>query len=243
MSLTDSITSFDTNGAKDVTILTSSLRRRDPVAAALRSKLRELQISSSLLVPESPVSAIAARWSRPWTTLEITRQEGIPGQTVRLPTRLASADEVWTAVDIDATAGRGPYVLDLLGRYTDLSTRWRMLGSRRRAELAVAVLRARPLHRHFIVKRFPAFDILATTHDPIAAELISLALVDEVLTRDHQTSGVWEDDFIQRASEQDLGARLPAEISVEVTGLRGERVDAIITRVLNRIGLELPRHD
>jgi hypothetical protein len=72
---------------------------------------------------------------------------------------------------------------------------------------------------HLIVRRFPAFTLLAAATDPIAAELFSLALVDEALPEDTQVIGPWEDDFVQRAAEIELGARLPSDIRVEVHGI------------------------
>jgi hypothetical protein len=141
--------------------------------------------------------------------------------------------------DIDQVGGRGPYVLDLPIRYANLATRLVMLGSRHRASMAVSVLRGRPLANHVIVRRFAGFTLLATTHDPIAAELLSLSLVDELLPHDSQVTGPWEDDVVQRATELELGVRLPSDITVTVEGNRHAAIDAIIVRILARFGVNV----
>jgi hypothetical protein len=98
-------------------------------------------------------------------------------------------------------------------------------------------LRARPLANHLIVRRFPAFTLLATTTDPIVAELFSLSLVDEDLPGDAQVIGPWEDDFVQRATELELGARLPSDIRVKVHGNQHAAIDVTIGRVVVRMGI------
>ena len=169
---------------------------------------------------------------------------GVAGEvitTVVLPGRLVDSECLWSITDIDAVSGRGPYVLDLPARYTDTTTRLRIVASKRRAEIAVAILQARPFERQVLVRHFPSFEFIAICDDPIAAELLALSLVDEDLTRDHQVAGPWEDDLVQRATELDLGARLPRDITVETTGPRDGPVPATLGRILGRIGIDFPR--
>lgn len=231
-----------TGEGHDITILPSSLRRNDRAAMELREHLRQQGRSTHLRVPGGPIPSLLGRTAGGWTRVPLPDSSGMTGVTISLPTQLMEAGEVWSMVDIDAISGRGPYVLDLLGRHAGTPTRVRLLGSRHRAELAISILQARPLQRHVIVRHFPSFELLATTADPIAAELLALALVDEDITRDHQVAGPWEDELVQRATERDLGSRLPDEITVDIVGLRGALIDAALGRILGRIGVDLPGH-
>ncbi len=225
----------------DITLLPSSLRRSDPVAMELRDYLRRRGLQSHLLLPEPMIAAVSGRRGKGWRQVTLTGAAGSAMTSTFLPTRLADANVVWSIIDIDAVTGRGPYVLDLLARHADARTRLRLLGSKHRAEVAVAILQARPLQRHVIVRHFPSFEFLATCDDPIAAELLALSLVDEDLTRDHQVAGPWEDELVQRATELDLGVRLPQDISIETSGSNDGPAAAALARILGRIGIDYPR--
>ncbi|HYJ13193.1 MAG TPA: hypothetical protein VEW66_06360 [Thermomicrobiales bacterium] len=220
---------------REIVVLPSSLNRRDSAAAELRSWLRSIDIASHLLVPESIVPSTFGRRRSSWSQVEA----GSGAVPVSLPTRLTKAQVVWTVSDIDVVGGRGPYVLDLPVRYANPRTRLSLLGSQNRALLAVSILRARPVELHLIVCRFPAFTLLATSSDPIAAELFSLALVDEELPGGTQVIGPWEDDFVQRASELELGVRLPSDLHVVVQGIRQPVIEAMIGRIVARMGMEV----
>jgi hypothetical protein len=218
----------------EIVILPSSLSRRDEAAAELRRWLRSAGIRSHLLVPESFLAAALGRRGSSWTRVDT----GVGDLPVSIPTRLARAQEAWTMTDIDETGGRGPYVLDLPARHANVMTRVLALGSPQRAALAVSLLRVVPLANHLVVRRFPSCTLLATTQDPIAAELFSLSLVDETLADDTQVIGPWEDDLVQRAAELELGARLPSDIQLTVRGTRPPSLEVMIGRIAGRMGME-----
>lgn len=230
------------NTESGITILPSSLRRNDLAVNELREHLRQQGHATHLRLPAPALPSLFGRKSDAWTQVTLPHPAESPGRSIALPTNLVQANDVWSVVDIDAISGRGPYVLDLPARFTDTPTRVRLLGSSRRAELAIAIFQTRPIHRHLIVRHFASFEFVATTTDPIAAELLALSLVDEDLTRDHQVAGPWEDDLVQRATERELGVRLPDEITVEVVGKRGPDIEATLSRVLGRIGIHHHHH-
>jgi hypothetical protein len=219
----------------EIVILPSTLSRRDGTASEVRSWLRSFDIASHLLVPES---LVASTFGRRRSSRSPVNTETSTGD-FRLPTRLATAKEVWTVSDINEIGGRGPYVLDLPIRYSSLRSRMMALGSQDRVARSVSLLSARPLANHLIVHRFPAFTLLATTSDPIVAELFSLSLVDEDLPGNAQVLGPWEDEFVQRATELDLGARLPSDIQAMIHGIRHSAIDTTIGRVVARMGLQV----
>jgi hypothetical protein len=220
---------------REIVVLPSSLSRRDSAAAELRSWLRSFDIASHLLLPEPLVRSTFGPRRSSWSKVE-TGDSAVP---VSLPTHLAMAQVVWTVSDIDEVGGRGPYVLDLAVRYANPRARLSLLGSQNRAALAVSILRARPLACHLMVRRFPAFTLLATASDPIAAELFSLALVDEEFPSGTEVIGPWEDDFVQRATEFELGARLPSDLRVMVHGNRQRVNNAMIGRIVARMGMDV----
>ncbi len=221
----------------EVTILPSSLHRNDLASRELRELLRQHRVATHLRVPSPAVPALLGRRARGWTAASLDLADGLPGFTCFLPTSLTEAESVWSVTDVDAISGRGPYVLDLVARYADLPTRLRLLASPRRAELAVALFHARPIQRQVIVRHFASFELVISTSDPIIAELVALALVDEDITRDHQVAGPWEDDLVQRATERDLGVRVPDDIVVNATGMDGNLIHAALSRILGRIGI------
>lgn len=232
---------LDLAGIGSVVVLPSSLNRRDALAAIARREMRAAGVESHLEVPGNPVALLSrlARDDSRWRAATISPPDR-EARTVRLPTSILDAARLWVVTDVDAVSGRGPYALDLLSRYVDPISRARHLGSRERETVPVEVNLARTPDRYVLTKDTGAFVLGAVTSDPIAAELLALSLADEDLGRDHRVTGPWEDPMVQRATELDLGVRLPQEIRVTVSGGRSEAIDGMIARIFARIGVGWP---
>jgi hypothetical protein len=232
---------LDFDGIERVVVLPSSLARRDPLAGILRQAMREAGVESHLQLPGNPVAGLSrlVRSGGQWRTVT-TAPPDRDERMVRLPAAILDAEQLWVVTDVDAVSGRGPYALDLLSRYVDPVSRVRNLGSRERVSLPVEVNLARTPDRYVVMKDCGAFVLGVVTSDPIAAELLALAMADEDLTRDHRLTGPWEDPMVQRATELDLGVRVPQDMQVNVSGSRSEAIDEVIVRIFARIGVRWP---
>ena len=158
-------------------------------------------------------------------------------QTIRIDARLLSGKPLWTVTDVDAVRGGGPFVLDLLARYVHPVSRFRFLGRQARADAVVDVNLAVHIATSVIGKEFGTFALVGMTSDPIAAELLALAIADEDLPPDHSVIGPWEDRVVQRATELELGVRIPRELSLSIIGAATVATHAVIERVSSRIGV------
>ena len=125
---------------------------------------------------------------------------------------------------------------DLVARYLTPVDRLRVLGGSTRSATAEVTLARRP-DFCLVARRIAGMHLLVVTEDVVAAELMTLALVDEDFLAEHRLTGPWEDDVVQRATELDLGVRLPQEIRVDVVGDMPEAVSGTLARVLSRIGI------
>lgn len=226
-------------GRVPVVILPASLRRDDPLAAAVRDALRHLGTSASLRLPANPAAALLGRGGHGWTSLAI-RPPDAPAATMRLPTRLADAGAIWTVTDVDAVAGSGPYVLDLVARYAAPGAWLRRRPGRHRGDVRVDVnLACRPACC-LAGKATGGGVVVSVTDDPVAAELFALALADEALPADRTVSGPWEDRVVQRATELELGVQIPRQIQARLVTPVDEDVRTVLDRVLARIGVSIP---
>jgi hypothetical protein len=232
---------LDFAGIERVVLLPSSLSRRDALAGIVRTSMRDAGVESHLELPGNPLAELSrqVRGGDRWRTV-ITTPPDRAARPVRLPVSILDASQLWVVTEVDAVSGRGPYALDLLSRYVDPVSRVKHLGSRQRVTVPVEVNLARTPDRFVVVKDCGDSVIGVVTHDPIAAELLALSLADEDLTRDHRVTGPWEDPMVQRATELELGGRLPQEMRVTVLGQRSAPIAGVITRVLGRIGVPWP---
>jgi len=227
-------------GGRSCLVLPASLRRSDVLAAAVRERLRQDQVENHLLIPANPVAELARFTSRgaksPWEEAEVALPDGESRQ-VRLPAKLWTGAEIWTATDVDAVSGSGPFVLDVLSRYLHPASRLRHLTTRHRADAAVEVNLAVRVDRAVIAMDFGEFVLVCTTTDLIAGELVALALSDEHATSERSLTGPWEERVVQRATELDLGVQVPQQIEVDLQGAQLGAFAAAIPRILSRIGV------
>lgn len=225
--------------ASPVLVLPSSLRRADPVAAAVRTVLRARDVESHLLIPASVTAALTNVRLSPtagWVRAQV-RPPDVPSSSIELPARLAGIPLIWSVTDIDAVRGRGPYVLDLIARYLHPVSRLKLLASPRREDAVVDVNLIASPARCVIGMRIDGSAIAASVDDPIAGELVALALADELMATGQSATGPWEERVVQRATELQLGIRIPADVSVVPSGkLEGAAFD-VVRRASERIGI------
>jgi len=230
----------------EVLLLPSSLRRDDPVASAVRDVLRRRRVASHLILPANPLAAFTrlgrSRPDTPWTTVAVDPPDA-PVYTIRLPGRLFGHTPLWTVTDVDSVSDAGPFVLDLLARYVHPLSRLRNLATRGRADAAVAVNLAVSISLSVVGKQFGDFAIVGVTPDPVAAELFALALADENLPANRTVTGPWEDRIVQRATELELGVRIPQDISLVVLGSPHSSIRETIDRIARRIGISREHSD
>ncbi len=225
------------SGSAPVVILPSSLQRTDPLASAVRQELTSQHITSHLILPANPALALIGG-NGPWLNLDV-RPPDNPPSPVTVPARLNGRQPIWTVTDVDAVRGAGPYVLDLPARYAHPRTRIRQLASRGRAVKVVDVNLVIRLSFCIVGKMADGIAIVGVTTDPVIAELFALALADEDLPTAQSVTGPWEDRIVQRATELELGVRIPREIAVVHANRPGKGVRTILDRVLARIGVEI----
>jgi hypothetical protein len=223
-------------------VLPSSLRHADRLAAALRSRLRRSGYGSRLLVPGGGIVPLARAISGgQWSWITITPPD-LPPSQVRLPAPLAAAASAWIVTDVDAVRDHGPFVLDLLARYLHPLDRVRLLASPRREE-AIADLNlalAGPDVRFLVAMRISDAWLAAWTVDIVSAELLALAMADEGRQRGGEVTGPWEERVVQRATELELGIRLPSDLVVRWINPPTEPQLQLAERVLMRIGVTPP---
>lgn len=157
-------------------------------------------------------------------------------QLWRLPDSLDSSHRIVAAALLDSSERKGALFLDVLARYLALADRARVFATKagpvdvnlgRRPNLCIAACR--------IEQRVLA---LAST-DLIAAELVAIGLLGHLSGTADEQAGPWEDALVQRATEFELGARLPAEMQLHVApqGEMTETMASVIRSVARRLGI------
>lgn len=156
-----------------------------------------------------------------------------------LPGALMDARHRIIAVDVVEVARRGPFVLDVAARYAHPRQRFRFITDRARSDLTAEVASVVPLTLVVVALVLPEGTLLGATTDPIAAELLALALAERCIGGARAFTGPWEDAVVQRATELDLGVLLPSAIRLVTTGSSAREgwADALMEHVRRRLGL------
>jgi len=226
-------------------LLPSSLDANDPVTRQAASILRE-QGGDAVIVPPPGTRVRLASFLRTpahdaaWTRIPLTRRDTAL-QQVTLPAQLAGASSRFTVCDLDRVAARGPFILDLLAYYTHPRDRLRLLASGQRSQSVAEVNLALAPSPAVIAVTHGGASLVAITGDPVAAELLALALAELKVGRDVSYTGPWEDGVVQRATELDLGVHYPGEIELvwEVAPDLDSRTRALREHIVLRLGLPL----
>lgn len=192
--------------------------------------------------PPSAAAGLMRRSGR-WTEVDVDAAAQRL-RTVRMPAELVGAQRLVAVDDIRrSTEPRPTIALGLWALYAHPIVRMgaRFAGTRDglTAEIALAV---HP-DRYIIIESDDRMGVASviTTADPIAAELIALALRQSSLRS--TGSGPWEDSLVQAATELGLGVRNPDRIDIEAIispTLSSERHDEATARIVDaaeRIGV------
>jgi hypothetical protein len=140
-------------------------------------------------------------------------------------------------VDAAAIDRQGPLVIDLPAMYMSPMKRTRLLTSRDRPRAVIDTFRRWPLAATVIRV---ADDLWLETRDPIVAELVAITARD---LRWPEPEGLtpWEDELVQVATEYDLGARVPREITCRLLGdVAGDHHMRFVMALHVRVGVDIP---
>ena len=222
-------------------VLPSSLDASDPVAVEIVKHLPS-DAGGTIIVPVSGAAARRAFLSP--TVLGDWRDMPIlaPGsrlQSALMPGAVATADNRVVAVDVVEVARHGPFVLDLAARYVHPRQRVRVVADAARSELAAEIAGAVRIDLHVVSLTLREGTFLAVTTDPIAAELVALALSERCIGSTRAFTGPWEDAVVQRATELELGVLLPSRIRLLPSGsaLQQPWADEVFEHVRRRLGI------
>lgn len=224
-------------------LLPSSLDRDDALAQALQESLRSGGTAVSVVLPDHPfrtVTRAIAGERTAWRSVDLMLPEGMKDE-VLLPARLITADSMIYVTLVDRVARTGPFQLDLLARFVHPRHRLGRLIDPDRGGRAAEVSLARAPDWCVVGCSAP-FGIVGVTRDVVAAELLALSLAERFFDRQAEFASPWEDRVVQRATELELGARIPGDIRIELsdlsTGIVKEQAREIIDVLRQRMGIE-----
>jgi hypothetical protein len=222
-------------------VLPSSLDHLDPVASEVVAHLPE-EADGTIVVPVSGAAARRAFLSPTvlgdWRDMPIKAPAG-KLHSALMPGSIALAEYRVVAVDVVEVARQGPFVLDLAARFVHPRQRVRIVADSARSELGAEIASAVRFDLHVVSLILPEGTYLAATSDPIAAELVALALAERCIGSTRAFTGPWEDAVVQRATELELGVLLPSRIRLLPTGgsARQPWADEITEHVRRRLGI------
>lgn len=213
-------------------LVPSTGNRGDTLLGIIEHELRAHDVVPGSCVPANGPRALVRQG---WAPVEIVAPD-LPFRRVRISNELVGA-EPWVVCDVDAVARTGPFVLDVFSRHLHPVDRLLLLADRQRERRAADLnLTIRPAWS-VIGGHAGAGYLLATTRDPVAAELVALALSEGVVGPDVAFTGPWEDPVVQRATELELGVIVPHQIRLAVHGDPGDAW-ATLERIAGRIGVD-----
>ena len=226
-----------------ILLLPSTLHAGDVAAQSMRRLLVEQGTPASISTPFTATRRLSSM-VRPvaidpaWRVVSIDRPD-VTLKKVVLPTDLVDARQRILICDLDRVATHGPFVLDVLGRYLHPRDRVRVLATSQRQQTLAEVNLAAPGLIAMICMSVEGGALVGITTDPILGELAALALSELRIDRNVGFIGPWEDPMVQRATELELGVRLPSEIEMrwEVDERMDDAVSTIEDHVKMRLGL------
>jgi hypothetical protein len=186
-------------------VIPAPLERSNAPITILRARWNQLGFPTSLLLPHRTLSSMLRRDVGRWDRVTVGTS------SVRLDRRIRSNAYVAVLV-VTSHLRRGPFILDLPAHFLHPADRIR-LGARpgwTRLHADVAAM-ATPATTVILS---PAADgwLAVCTSDTVAAELWALGLAERWLGPDVEMQGPWEDPAVQRATELELGIRIPADM-------------------------------
>jgi hypothetical protein len=224
-----------------IVLAPSSLRATDEGSATIEIALRQLAVPVEILVPRRGMSIVVSRLTgrthSGWQSIHLTDHH------YRLDQRLQSQGYI-AVLSVTSSLRRGPFVLDLPMQFLHPADKLRVIADRRRRALIADVASLALPAMTVIVTAVGDSYLALITHDPIAAELCALAIAEQFFDPTLESQGPWEDSSVQRATELDMGIRIPADMRFVYTNRTHERdeVSGLLRRVSGRLGMTLPDH-
>jgi hypothetical protein len=221
------------SGSAATPLAPSSLRADDPAVAAIRSGLRDRGIRSTVVVPRSPAALVAPGRGSAW------RAATIDGTRWRLDARLARSP--WAAVTvIEAGHHTGPFTLDLPARFLHPADRVRLAARPDRLRRLADVAAIAPPAAILVLTPVGGGWLALATRDPICAELWALGLAERFHPGDVEMQGPWEEPAVQRATELDIGVRIPGDMRIAYDiPAAASAARSLLYRTAERLGLPL----
>ena len=226
----------------DADLLPSTLVATDRICSVLTNARRGKGQMTTVVPPQGIAPAVADMLTRhAWQSVSLPVPD-FPSSKIRMHRTVVNARSVAIVTDVDAVRGKGPFVLDLVARYVHPLDRVRLIASKRRddaaAELSL-VLTDKDV-QCVVVTRVASGFLVAMTVDLIAAELVALGLADLGLPAGEATTGPWEERTVQRATELEMGARLPSDIVPVIHSNLPASVAGPFGQVMSNIGVAMP---
>lgn len=168
--------------------------------------------------------------------------------SVTLPQDIAQANHRIVVLSVDEWYRPGPFILDLPARFIHPRQRMRLLASAERGAMAAEIASAFAydlcviVHEESEEKPASRKQLVIATTDPVAAELVALALSELATGVPRGFTGPWEDPVVQRATELELGVVLPQRIRLIVGGPSASDPWSTLMVEHVRMRLGIPKH-
>lgn len=227
--------------ARNITILESHQQRNDSrpeanylieKAISIHCPVAEIRLTH---VPKLRAQLSGMSGSANWAIVDMEQHNAFP--SVKVPRPLVQTEGLCLITDIPgehSTHGLRPMETLALVTHPRYSLPLR-IGSAHKSRSADLAAALRP--RLIILSRsFQSLQLVLATTDMIVAELCWLALARRA--SDDDAPGVWEDPVVQRATELDLGVRLPSQIVLNLIPPPVEKA-SVLTPLLDQLRRQL----
>lgn len=228
------VTALSLVSTEPVPVVPSTLAGSGDEVAGIRAALRTGGLRTRAILPRALLSAaVRRRGGAGWRPVEVG------GRTFRMDARL---DTPYVAlVLVDEGHRSGPFVLDLPSRYLHPLDRARLVAMpdrlRHLADIAAPVP---PCHSVLLTPVDQGW-LTIVTRDPIAAELWALGLAERYLDTRLEMQGPWEDPTVQRATELEMGVRVPQDMvpELDATVRPGATARELLEATAMRLGMTM----
>lgn len=223
--------SLPTGGA-GLSVVPAPLERSSAPITTLRAGWNQLGFPTSLLLPRRILPSMLVRTDKWWDRVSAG------SLSLRLDRRLRFRPYVAVLV-VTSRLRNGPFCLDLPAHFLHPADRVRLGASRgwwrHQADIAAMATPATTI----IVSPVAEGWLAVCISDTVAAELWALGLAEQWHGSDVEMQGPWEDPTVQRATELELGIRIPADMHFAADEL--EQVPAgardLLVEIASRLGM------
>ncbi len=218
-----------------LSVVPAPLERGISSIGETRSAWQRHGIRTSMLLPHPPVWSVLSPGASRWNRIDAA------GLALRLDARIVARPYA-AVLALTDDLRQGPFVLDLPARFLHPVDRLRLAarpgGLRLQADVAAVALPAASILLTPVADGWLA---LSGT-DPIATELWALSLAERWLGRDIEMQGPWEDPSVQRATELELGVRIPSDMTIRAASDAPLPSVAreLLEETASRLGMQVP---